>query len=151
MAHEGGWHPLEAVSKLAKMPVVTSLRQVVEKRLRLFEVRRVKAFGKPFVDGREKLSSLGAGRGLRRFGDAPHPPICEIIISFEPDSWRPLCARELLAASDPSAPFGTSASRSALGTSAAAAPPVLCRCTKPGIRKAACAGGIAVMLGQYRR
>jgi len=60
MAHEGGWHPLEAVSKLAKMPVVTSLRQVVEKRLRLFEVRRVKAFGKPFVDGREKLSSLGA-------------------------------------------------------------------------------------------
>ena len=36
-------------------------------------------------DFEASIASAG-GLSLRRFGDAPHPPLGEIIMSFEPDS-----------------------------------------------------------------
>ena len=46
--------------------LITSLRQLVEQRLRLFEVGCVEAFGEPAVDRREKFTGLNTATLVAR-------------------------------------------------------------------------------------
>jgi hypothetical protein len=47
-------------SSAQRKPSCSSGTQLIEQRLGLLEHRRIEAFGKPVVDGREQIASLGS-------------------------------------------------------------------------------------------